>query len=48
MNWESFYNTHPSPSNYEFTITTIENFICSHENQKIALVTVSIDTCNIN
>lgn len=45
MEWESFYNTHPSPSNYESTITVIENFVCNHKNEKIALVTVSI--CNV-
>lgn len=42
MDWESFYDTHPSPSGYESTITFIENFVCSHKNEKIALVTVSI------
>lgn len=42
MEWESFYNTHSAPSNYESTLTAIENFICNHKNEKIALVTVSI------
>jgi hypothetical protein len=42
MDWESFYDAHPSPSNYEPTITAVENFVCSHENKKIVLVTVSI------
>lgn len=42
MDWESFYDAHPSPSNYEPIITGVENFVCSHENKKIALVTVSI------
>lgn len=46
MNWESFYDTHPSPSNYETTITLVENFVCSHENEKIALITVSKFTSN--
>jgi len=44
MDWESFYDTHPSPSNYESTITTVENFVCSHENKKMVLITVSIST----
>ncbi|XP_025415648.1 uncharacterized protein C4B3.18 [Sipha flava] len=39
MDWESFYDAHPSPSNYEPTITAVENFVCSHENKKIVLVT---------
>ncbi|CAI6345042.1 unnamed protein product [Macrosiphum euphorbiae] len=39
MDWESFYDTHPSPSNYESTITTVENFVCSHENKKMVLIT---------
>lgn len=42
MDWESFYDTHPSPSNYESIINIVEHFVCSHENEKIALVTVSI------
>lgn len=42
MDWESFYDAHPSPSNYESTITAVENFVCSHENKKIVLVTVSV------
>lgn len=42
MDWESFYDTHPSPSDYESIITVVENFVCSHENEKIVLVTVSI------
>lgn len=41
MDWESFYDTHPSPSSYEPTIVDVENFVCSHENEKIVLVTVS-------
>lgn len=41
MDWESFYDTHPSPSDYESTITLVENFIRAHENEKIALITVS-------
>lgn len=44
MDWESFYDTHPSPSHYESTITAVENFVVSHENEKIVLVTVSILT----
>jgi len=44
MDWESFYDTHPSPSNYESIITTVENFVCSHENEKMVLITVSIST----
>jgi len=47
MDWESFYDTHPSPSNYETTITTVENFVCSHENEKMVLITVSIPILNI-
>jgi len=44
MDWESFYDTHPSPSNYESIITAVENFVCSHENEKMVLITVSIIT----
>lgn len=44
MDWESFYETHPSPPGYESTITFIENFVCSHENEKIAFITVSMFT----
>lgn len=39
MDWESFYDTHPSPSNYESIITAVENFVCSHENEKMVLIT---------
>lgn len=42
MEWESFYDVNPSPSNYESIIDSIKNFINSHINEKIALVTVSI------
>lgn len=48
MNWESFYEKHPSPSNYESTIAIIEHFVSSHKNEKIALVTVSVLTLNNN
>lgn len=48
MDWESFYDTHPSPSNYESTITTVENFVCSHENKKMVLITVSISIVSTN
>lgn len=42
MEWESFYDVNPSPSNYESIIDSIKNFVNSHTNEKIALVTVSI------
>lgn len=42
MEWESFYDINPSPSNYESIINSIKNFLFSHKNEKIALVTVSI------
>lgn len=41
MDWKSFYDTHPSPPNYESTISLVDNFVRSHKNEKIALVTVS-------
>lgn len=47
MDWEAFYDAHPSPSNYESIITDVENFVCSHENEKMVLITVSISTYTI-
>lgn len=46
MNWESFYEKHPSPSNYESTIAIVERFVSSNKNEKIVLVTVSVLTLN--